>query len=104
MRSGLESSIAEGMFEPQDAIKLFELEDEVTPWRCLRLLFETRRGRSFKRIMRDLVQASETATVSTNQPKNVSLYCLFSDNCLFSGTAADLVTWCGQPSESVKEI
>jgi hypothetical protein len=104
MRGGLEASLAGGLFEPQDTLKLFELEDEATPWRCLRLLFETRRGRVFKRTMRDRVLASGTAAVSTNQPKNVSLYCLFSDNCLFTGTAADLVAWCQQHSDSGDEI
>lgn len=54
------------LFEPQDSIKLYELEDEATPWRCLRLVFETRRGLVFKRTMRDVVAATGTIKVCTN--------------------------------------
>jgi hypothetical protein len=104
MRQGMESSIATNLFEPQDTIKLYELEDEATPWRCLRLVFETRRGLVFKRTMRDVVAATGNVKISTNQPKNVSLYALFSDNIIFNGTAADLVAWCVEQADGEQEI
>ena len=40
--------------------------------------------------MRDIVAAHSNIKVTTNQPKNVCLYSLYSDNVLFTGTMADL--------------
>jgi hypothetical protein len=70
----------------------------------LRLVFETRRGLVFKRTMRDVVAANGNVTISTNQPKNVSLYALFSDNIIFTGTAADLVAWCVREVDGEQEV
>jgi hypothetical protein len=104
MREGVERCLAKNVFEPQDAIKLFELEDEATPWRCLRLVFETRRGLVFKGVMRDIAGERGTIKITTNQPKNVCLYSLFSDNVLFAGTMADLAKWAEQHGVNEQEI
>ena len=104
MQEGLESCLAKNVFEPQDAIKLYELEDEATPWRCLRLVFETRRGLVFKGIMRDIVGGHGEVKVTTNQPKNVCLYALYSDNVLFAGTMGDLSKWAVQHGVQQLEV
>jgi hypothetical protein len=104
MSQGMEVSMATCLFEPQDSIKLYELEDEATPWRCLRLVFETRRGLIFKGTMRDVVVANGNVKICTIQPNNVSLYALFSDNIILDGTMADLLAWCQKNGKDEQEI
>jgi hypothetical protein len=65
MSQGMEVSMATCLFEPQDSIKLYMLEDEATPWRCWRLVFETRRGLIFKGTMRDVVAANGNVKICT---------------------------------------
>ena len=70
------------------------LTDDNSAWCCLRLEFLTRYYLEFKRIMRDTVDSHGEISLTTNQPKNVSLYQGASEAAIFLGSITGLENWC----------
>ena len=62
------------MIDTKDVIKLHQISDTESPWKCIRLEISEVQVVIFKTIMRDVVKSTGSISISTSQPKDVSLY------------------------------
>jgi hypothetical protein len=74
------------VLNPQDDCTIYELLDEATDWRCIRLESPTNGQVSFKALMKLIILGAGNIAIVTNQPANVRLFSAVAKEFLFHGS------------------
>ena len=75
---------------------MYQISDTTSLWKCIRLELVEVKVREFKTIMRDTVRSTNSLAITTNQPKDVSLYKIEQHEPLFIGTADNMCKYLSQ--------
>ena len=104
VRAGVKLNIESQHVNPHDRCTVYELKEEATHWRAIRLEFLTLQSYNFKACMRNTVVGTGHPGFTTNQPKSVSLYAAEATVPLFSGSMMELEQLGGDDGNTNLEV
>jgi hypothetical protein len=103
-RTGVRVALQSNALNPQDECTLYDLTDELTDWRCLRLESPTNAELAFKSLMKAIVLANGNLGIVTVQPANVDLFSAKADETTYQGSIENMHQRFGDESDATSEI